>query len=202
MGGDLWRTLHTKGPFNDNVARFYVACVVEAFDYLHKRQYVYRYDFELWIRSLRSVTFFTETLSDLKPENLMVDNNGYIRLVDLGFAKKILAGHKTWTFCGTPEYICPGKSFYFVPYICKWYANRCWTIDFESIFNNSFRNYLQYWSHNCCRLLVTRYSDLWIAFKENSIPCKRWLGNLRRNPPWYWKVILLPFKMKHSWKCL
>lgn len=38
----------------------------------------------------------------------MVDNNGYIRLVDLGFAKKIMAGHKTWTFCGTPEYICPG----------------------------------------------------------------------------------------------
>jgi len=86
MGGDLWRTLHTKGPFNDNVARFYVACVIEAFDYLHKRQFVYR---------------------DLKPENLMVDNNGYIRLVDLGFAKKIMAGHKTWTFCGTPEYICP-----------------------------------------------------------------------------------------------
>ena len=49
-----------------------------------------------------------EIFSDLKPENLMVDNNGYIRLVDLGFAKKILAGHKTWTFCGTPEYICPG----------------------------------------------------------------------------------------------
>ena len=45
----------------------------------------------------------------MKPENLMVDNNGYIRLVDLGFAKKILAGHKTWTFCGTPEYICPGN---------------------------------------------------------------------------------------------
>ena len=44
----------------------------------------------------------------MKPENLMVDNNGYIRLVDLGFAKKIMSGHKTWTFCGTPEYICPG----------------------------------------------------------------------------------------------
>ena len=43
MGGDLWRTLHTKGPFNDNVARFYVACVIEAFDYLHKRQFVYRF---------------------------------------------------------------------------------------------------------------------------------------------------------------
>ena len=47
MGGDLWRTLHTKGPFNDNVARFYVACVIEAFDYLHKRQFVYRYVFNI-----------------------------------------------------------------------------------------------------------------------------------------------------------
>merc|ERR1711892_881405 len=86
LGGDLWRTMHVKGPFNDAIARFYIACVVEAFDYLHKRHYCYR---------------------DLKPENLMVDNNGYVRLVDLGFAKKVPPGHKTWTFCGTPEYIPP-----------------------------------------------------------------------------------------------
>jgi len=86
LGGDLWRTLHVKGPFNDATGRFYIACVVEAFDYLHKRHYCYR---------------------DLKPENLMVDNNGYVRLVDLGFAKKVPPGHKTWTFCGTPEYIPP-----------------------------------------------------------------------------------------------
>ena len=82
----MWRTLHVKGPFNDATGRFYIACVVEAFDYLHKRHYCYR---------------------DLKPENLMVDNNGYVRLVDLGFAKKVPPGHKTWTFCGTPEYIPP-----------------------------------------------------------------------------------------------
>ena len=59
--------------------------------------------------SSNMINLFTfVNFSDLKPENLMVDNNGYIRLVDLGFAKKIMAGHKTWTFCGTPEYICPG----------------------------------------------------------------------------------------------
>ena len=112
----------------------------------------------------------------------MVDNNGYIRLVDLGFAKKILAGHKTWTFCGTPEYICPGNWITVI-------LNNLFILisaNFSYIFS---RNYLQYWSYNRCRLLVTWYSHLWIAFKENSIPCKGWLGNLRRNPPWYRKVI-------------
>ena len=75
----------------------------------------------------------------------MVDNNGYIRLVDLGFAKKIMAGHKTWTFCGTPEYICPGEtkngSLFFTEYI----------ID---------RNYFKHWSYHCRRLLVSWYSNL------------------------------------------
>jgi len=42
LGGDLWRTLVTKGPFKDGIARFYIACVVEAFDYLHSRMYCYR----------------------------------------------------------------------------------------------------------------------------------------------------------------
>lgn len=86
LGGDLWRLLHARGPFPDTVARFYIACVVEAFAYLHQRGIVYR---------------------DLKPENLMLDINGYLRLVDLGFAKRVPLGNKTWTFCGTPEYIPP-----------------------------------------------------------------------------------------------
>lgn len=86
LGGDLWRLLHARGPFPDTVARFYIGCVVEAFSYLHERGIVYR---------------------DLKPENLMLDINGYLRLVDLGFAKRVPLGNKTWTFCGTPEYIPP-----------------------------------------------------------------------------------------------
>lgn len=42
---------------------------------------------------------------DLKPENLLIANDGYIKLTDFGFAK--VCPHKTYTLCGTPEYIAP-----------------------------------------------------------------------------------------------
>ena len=44
---------------------------------------------------------------DLKPENLLIDVTGYVKMADFGFAKKLPAGQKTNTLCGTPEYLAP-----------------------------------------------------------------------------------------------
>ena len=43
---------------------------------------------------------------DLKPENLVMDADGYLKVVDFGLAKKLVGG-KTWTLCGTPDYLAP-----------------------------------------------------------------------------------------------
>jgi cGMP-dependent protein kinase len=87
LGGELWTILRNSTRFQDPAARFYTACVIKALEYLHDKGILYR---------------------DLKPENLLLDASGYVKLTDFGFSKQ-LAGpeEKSWTFCGTPEYVAP-----------------------------------------------------------------------------------------------
>eukprot|EP00908_Phaeocystis_cordata_P026034 Transcript_8509.p2 GENE.Transcript_8509~~Transcript_8509.p2 ORF type:complete len:482 (+),score=294.80 Transcript_8509:1140-2585(+) len=84
LGGELFSILRERNKFNEEWSRFYAANVCAAFEYLHERKIVYR---------------------DLKPENLLLDDAGYLKVVDFGFAKII--HDRTWTLCGTPEYLAP-----------------------------------------------------------------------------------------------
>lgn len=87
LGGELWTVLRDRSRFDEETTKFYTACVIEAFSYLHSRHIIYR---------------------DLKPENMLLDEYGYIKLTDFGFAKRLYPpGSKTWTFCGTPDYVSP-----------------------------------------------------------------------------------------------
>ncbi|CAM9574918.1 unnamed protein product, partial [Phaeothamnion confervicola] len=85
MGGELFMHLRHAGNFSENDAKFYSASVLHAFDYIHARKIAYR---------------------DLKPENLVLDASGYVKIVDFGLAKVIPSGI-TWTICGTPDYLAP-----------------------------------------------------------------------------------------------
>jgi len=83
-GGELFSHLRRQGRLPDADAKFYAGEIILAFAYLHSKNIIYR---------------------DLKPENLLIDCQGHMKITDFGFAKEV--EDRTWTLCGTPEYLAP-----------------------------------------------------------------------------------------------
>ena len=84
QGGELFHHLRACHHFARPAAMFYAAEVLVALDGLHRQGIAYR---------------------DLKPENILLNESGHVRLTDFGFAKRVAS--RTWTLCGTPEYLAP-----------------------------------------------------------------------------------------------
>jgi len=85
-GGELFTHLRKARKFNNEQSKFYAAQTAAAFAFIHSKNIIHR---------------------DLKPENILLCADGYSKLTDFGFAKIIEPGMRTYTLCGTPEYIAP-----------------------------------------------------------------------------------------------
>ncbi|KAM3968002.1 cAMP-dependent protein kinase catalytic subunit alpha [Aphomia sociella] len=83
-GGELFTLIKKLGVLSESLAQFYTAQVVLALEYLHHCCVIHR---------------------DVKPENILINDSGYIKLADFGFSKIVKS--RTWTLCGTPEYLAP-----------------------------------------------------------------------------------------------
>jgi len=85
-GGDLFFHLRKDIFFSEERTRFYCCEIICALEYLHENGVIYR---------------------DLKPENVLFDSKGHVRLVDFGLAKCIEASGSSNSLVGTPEYVAP-----------------------------------------------------------------------------------------------
>ena len=103
-GGDLFTRISKEHNWTlkEPDVRIYIAELVLALEHLHKLGIIYR---------------------DLKPENLLLDSDGHIALTDFGLSKENLDDRKSYSVCGTWEYMAPevlcGKGY---DYSVDWWS--------------------------------------------------------------------------------
>lgn len=86
-GGEMFTYLRKEQRFQEPKAKVYAAEMICAIGCLHLNGIIYR---------------------DLKPENVLLDKDGYIRITDFGLSKQNMGLNElTHSFCGTPEYLAP-----------------------------------------------------------------------------------------------
>ena len=85
-GGELYKHFLTSKRFPEEVVKFYAYQIALAIGHLHSKDIIHR---------------------DLKLENILVDEEGYLKIIDFGLAKILKEEETTDTFCGTPEYLAP-----------------------------------------------------------------------------------------------
>ena len=84
-GGDLRYHIGRIGKFNEDQTKFLIACIIVAIEYIHKMKIFHR---------------------DIKPQNLVFDENGYLKLTDFGIAR-LDSPSQSLDASGTPGYMAP-----------------------------------------------------------------------------------------------
>lgn len=94
-GGELFHILKQIRQFTESQVIHYFAQIVEAFSYLHSKGIVYRDLKVFW-------------MSNFQPENLLIDEEGCIKLIDFGLCKKSdFKEDLSYSFCGSEMYLSP-----------------------------------------------------------------------------------------------
>lgn len=110
-GGDLLTLLSKfEDRLPEEMARFYIAEMVLAIDSIHNLGYVHRYlnRFRRLSYVLCVIVQFPNS-RDIKPDNVLLDANGHIRLADFGSCLKLNEDGTVQSnvAVGTPDYISP-----------------------------------------------------------------------------------------------